>query len=90
MRETPPREVDVDARIQLAIFVLQDLPEETLVFLLVSRYCDTDWLCEVAWNLFGASPTRWARVQTICDFGHNHIAFGYQRARPTKTAWEAF
>ena len=28
---------------------LQDLPEETLVFLLGSRYCETDRLSEVAW-----------------------------------------
>jgi transglutaminase-like putative cysteine protease len=69
---------------------VQDLPEETLVFLLGSRYCDTDRLSEVAWSLFGASPTGWARVQAICDFVHNHIAFGYQHARSTKTAWEAF
>jgi transglutaminase-like putative cysteine protease len=28
---------------------VQDLPEETLVFLLGSRYCETDLLSEVAW-----------------------------------------
>ena len=69
---------------------VQNLPEETLVFLLGSRYCETDRLSEVAWKLFGASPSGWARVQSICDFVHNYIAFGYQHARSTKTAWEAF
>ena len=69
---------------------VQDLPEETLVFLLGSRYCETDLLSEVAWNLFGKSPTGWGRVQAICDFVHQHIAFGYEHARATKTAWEAF
>ena len=69
---------------------VQNLPEETLVFLLGSRYCDTDKLSEVAWKLFGTSPSGWARVQSICDFVHNHIAFGYQHARSTKTASEAF
>jgi transglutaminase-like putative cysteine protease len=29
-------------------------------------------------------------VQAICDFVHQHIAFGYQFARATRTAWEAF
>ena len=65
---------------------VQDLPEEALVFLLGSRYCDTEKLSEVAWNLFGQTPPGWARVQAICDFVHNHIAFGYEHARATKTA----
>jgi transglutaminase-like putative cysteine protease len=69
---------------------LQDLPEETLVFLLGSRYCETDRLSETAWALFGNTPTGWARVQAICDYVHNRIAFGYQHARATKTAWEAY
>ncbi|MGQ0594822.1 MAG: transglutaminase-like domain-containing protein [Gammaproteobacteria bacterium] len=69
---------------------VQDLPEETLVFLLGSRYCETDRLSEVAWDLFSKSPTGWGRVQAICDFVHRHIAFGYEHARSTKTAWEAF
>ena len=65
---------------------VQDLPEETLLFLLGSRYCDTDRMSEVAWNLFGASDSGRARVQTICDFVHNHIAFGYQRGRRRRRA----
>jgi len=69
---------------------LQELPQETLVFLLGSRYCETDLLSEVAWSRFGESPPGWARVQAICDFVHNHISFDYQKARPTRTAWEAF
>lgn len=69
---------------------VQDLPEETLMFLLGSRYCETDLLSETAWRLFDKSPSGWGRVQAICDFVHKHIAFGYEHARPTKTAWEAF
>ena len=69
---------------------VQDLPEEALLFLLGSRYCETDRLSETAWNLFGQTPMGWARVQAICDFVHNHIQFGYQYARPTRTAWEAY
>ena len=67
-----------------------ELPDDTLVFLLGSRYCETDRLSQTAWNLFGNSPTGWGRVQAICDFVHHHIAFGYQHARSTKTAHEAF
>jgi transglutaminase-like putative cysteine protease len=69
---------------------VQDLPEETLVFLLGSRYCETDRLSETAWSLFGNTPLGWGRVQAVCDFVHRHIAFGYEHARPTKTAWEAY
>ena len=69
---------------------IQDLPEESLVFLLGSRYCDTQRLSETAWSLFGRTPPGWARVQAICDFVHNHISFGYEHARDTRTAWEAF
>ena len=69
---------------------VQDLPEETMVFLLGSRYCDTDVLSETAWRLFANTPTGWGRVQAICDFVHEHIKFGYEHARSTKTASEAF
>jgi transglutaminase-like putative cysteine protease len=69
---------------------VQDLPDETLLFLLGSRYCETDLLSETAWQLFGQSPPGWARVQAICDYVHTHIAFGYPHARASKTAWEAF
>lgn len=72
---------------QLAV---PDLPEETLLFLLGSRYCETDRLSETAWNLFGDVPGGWTRVQAICDFVHQHIVFGYQHARMTRTALEAY
>ena len=69
---------------------VEDLPAETLVFLLGSRYCETDRLTEKAWALFAQTPPGWPRVKAICDFVHGHIAFGYQHARATKTALEAF
>jgi transglutaminase-like putative cysteine protease len=78
--------VDPSAR-QLNV---DQLPEETLVYLLGSRYCDTENLSAVAWNLFGNTASGWPRVQAICNFVNQHIAFGYQFARPTKTASEAF
>ena len=69
---------------------IEELPEEALIFLLGSRYCETEKLSEVAWRLFGHTQPGWSRVQAICDFVHNHITFGYEHARPTKTAWEAY
>ena len=70
--------------------LVQQLPDETLVFLLGSRYCETDKMSEFAWDRFSSSPLGWARVQAICDFVHQHIQFGYEFASPTKTAWEVF
>jgi transglutaminase-like putative cysteine protease len=69
---------------------VQNLPQETLVYLLGSRYCETDRLTEIAWNLFGNAPMGWARVQTICDFVHQHLTFGYEHASPSKSALQAF
>lgn len=68
---------------------VEDLPDECLVFLLGSRYCETDRLSETAWTLFGNGPVGAARVQAICDYAHNRIAFDYAAARNTRTAWEA-
>jgi transglutaminase-like putative cysteine protease len=67
---------------------IADLPHDALVFLLGSRYCQTDRLMDKAWELFGKTPTGWRRVQAICDFVHSHIQFGYEHARPTKGATE--
>ena len=66
------------------------LPEDALVYLLGSRYCDTDNLSTTAWELFGGTQPGWLRVQAICDFVHQHITFGYEFARATRTASEAF
>ena len=69
---------------------VQDLPEDTLVYLLGSRYCETDLLSQTAWHLFGGTTPGYARVQAICDYVHNHIAFNYQNARATRGASDAF
>ncbi len=67
---------------------VQDLPSETIIYLLGSRYCETDKLSNVAWDLFGNTPKGWPRVQAIVDFVHNHVTFGYHFARSTKSAWD--
>jgi transglutaminase-like putative cysteine protease len=67
-----------------------ELPEDTLDFLLGSRYCETDLLSDAAWQLFSGTPPGWPRVQAICDYVHNHIVFNYQAARSYRTAWGAF
>jgi transglutaminase-like putative cysteine protease len=69
---------------------VEDLPDDALMFLLGSRYCETDELSDIAWRLFGDTAPGWARVQAVCDFVHNHIAFDYAQARPTKTALQVY
>jgi transglutaminase-like putative cysteine protease len=69
---------------------VHNLPDEAIVFLLGSRYCETDRLSDLAWSLFGGTPLGWPRVQAICDYVHNHIRFDYQQARPTRSAYEAY
>ncbi|PMS29845.1 transglutaminase-like domain-containing protein [Paraburkholderia rhynchosiae] len=69
---------------------VETLPDECLAFLLGSRYCETDLLSDIAWKLFSNTPAGGARVQAICDYVHRHITFGYEFARPTKTAFQAW
>jgi transglutaminase-like putative cysteine protease len=73
-----------------AEYAVRDLPADTLQYLLASRYCETDLLMNEAWRLFGHLAPGWSRVQAICDFVNREVAFGYQFARPTKTALETF
>ena len=67
-----------------------NLPDACLTFLSGSRYCETDRLSQIAWDLFGNYVPGWGRVQAICDFVHNHIQFDYLQARSTRTAYEAY
>lgn len=66
------------------------LPHYLLVFLLGSRYCETDRLSQIAWDQFGGVAPGWGRVQAICGFVHQHLTFGYPHARATRTALEAY
>jgi transglutaminase-like putative cysteine protease len=69
---------------------VQELPDEVLIYLLGSRYCETDRLYETAWSLFGGGPSGWALVQAITDYVHRHIGFDYAATRPDKTAHDAW
>jgi transglutaminase-like putative cysteine protease len=69
---------------------VEQLPADAIQYLLGSRYCETDRLMDEAWRLFGTVPPGWSRVQAICDYVHDYLTFGYEHARPTRTAYEAF
>jgi len=69
---------------------VDELPDEVLIYLLGSRYCETDELAPIAWALFGQTPQGAARVRAVCDYVHAHIRFDYGAARPTRTALQAY
>lgn len=69
---------------------VEQLPSETLVYLLGSRYCETEKLLQIAWAQFGQIANGWDRVMAIVQYAHNRIRFGYEHARATRTAYEAW
>jgi transglutaminase-like putative cysteine protease len=69
---------------------VEELPQDALLFLLGSRFCESDRLSDLAWPLFGNGPTGWGRVQAVCDFVQRHVTFGYEYASPMKTALGAY
>ncbi len=87
VRDSGVPDVAVPSAIQHAV---EDLPPDTLVYLLGSRYCETDRLSDIAWKQFENTAPGWARVQAICDFVHHRITFGYEHARATMTAFEVY
>lgn len=68
--------------------LVNELPDATLIYLLGSRYCDTDRMATEAWALFGKLEPGWPRVQAILNYVHQRITFGYQYARADRTASE--
>ena len=79
-----PDEVNWDAQ----EVPIDRLPDDVLIFLMGSRYVETDLLGDIAWQTFGGTPRGWARVQAIVDYVHDRIRFDYQMARNTRTASE--
>ncbi|MFV9504658.1 MAG: transglutaminase-like domain-containing protein [Oscillochloridaceae bacterium umkhey_bin13] len=54
---------------------VDQLPDETLIYTLPSRYCPSDLVLNDAWQLFGAVPDGWRRVQAICDWAYHSISY---------------
>ena len=68
-----------------------DLPDDCPVFLLGSRYCETNRLSQIARDLFGQVPPGWGRAQAICDWptrtSPSTIRPSGRRARPMTRTW---
>jgi transglutaminase-like putative cysteine protease len=75
---------------EAAQWEVPDLPAEVVPFLFASRYCETDHLGTIAWELFGQTPLGWPRVQAVCNWVHQNVQFGYEFARPTKSAFDVY
>jgi transglutaminase-like putative cysteine protease len=74
----------------LRLTPVHEMPAECWRYLFASRYCEVDRMVHVAWDLFGKTPESWQRVQAVLDWVHGNVAFGYQFARPTKTAFDVY
>ena len=68
----------------------EDLPDDALLYLLPSRYCESDALADRAWELFADVQPGWSRVQAISDWVHGSINFDYGKSHPTMTAVDTF
>jgi len=65
---------------------IDQLPDDVLLYLMASRYCETDKLTDIAWSLFGNTKPGWQRVMAICEYVHDRVSFGYQHAHHMKSA----
>ena len=69
---------------------IDQLPDDVLLYLMPSRYCETDKLTDIAWSLFSSTMPGWARVQAIVEFVHGHVTFGYEHASFMKSAHDVY
>jgi transglutaminase-like putative cysteine protease len=69
---------------------VQDLPDETLVFTLPSRFAQSDLLMDDAWRLFGQTAPTWERIQAVCDWVHGNVAYEGGSSGPRTTALDVF
>jgi len=81
-----PDPVDVYAR-QAAV---EDLPSDALVYLLPSRYCQSDVLFDDAWKLFGHTEPGWNRVQAVSNWVHENVTWLAGTSTVTTTACDVY
>src|SRR3954466_2268773 len=66
------------------------LPDDLLLYLMPSRYCETDKLTDIAWSLFAKTKPGWARGQALVAFVPVHVAFGYEHASFMTSAHDVY
>jgi transglutaminase-like putative cysteine protease len=64
-----------DSDKEAAQLPIEELPDDTMVYLLASRFCLPDVVSDRAWELFGATKRGWERVQAVSDWTHENIHY---------------
>ena len=67
---------------------VEELPDDTIGYLLPSRYVDSDLVSAEAWDRFGTVQGGWAQVQAVCDYLFDTCVYGYG-SNSTTTASQA-
>lgn len=65
---------------------VEALPDDTLSFIMPSRFCLPDELGHEAWQRFGHLQPGWSRVQAVVDYVHHHLEFLPGSSNPWTTA----
>lgn len=64
------------------------LPDEALMFVLPSRFCQSDLIADIAFAEFGQVQPGWVRVQAISDWVHTALTFQYGSSSPSVSAMD--
>jgi transglutaminase-like putative cysteine protease len=71
------------------VLAVDRLPADCLGYLTPSRFCESDLIAPLAWQMFGHMPRTSALVEAICSYANGRLKFDYAQARATRTAMEA-
>ncbi len=81
-----PDPVDIYAR-QVPV---EELPADALIYLLPSRYCQSDVLFDDAWKLFGHTEPGWNRVQAVSNWVHENVSWQAGTSTPSTSACDVY
>ncbi len=70
----------------MLVNLIQDLPENTLVYLLPSRYCESDKLYQKALEIAQGLESGFEIVQKICGWVHENIIYKYNKSNSSTSA----
>lgn len=69
--------------------LVEDLPDDVIIYTLPSRHCPSDLFINDAWQLFGHIEGGWIQVQAVCDWLHSNIIYG-KGSTSTTSGWDAY
>jgi len=67
-----------------------DLPSETLLYTLPSRFCPSDEMGSLAFELFSDIAPGWPQVTAVSAWVNSHLTFRYGSSTPFTTARDAY